>query len=336
MRSLLLAALLCLPCTSLRAERVSVAVEGIEGEVLESARASIELRQYEDREVSPVEVRRLFERADEQIRVALEPFGYYDAEVSAKLERPEPTQYRATFRVKPGEPVIVRQSRVVVTGEAAELKSVQAALEHFQPKQGQPLDHGAYERSKAEIAAALANDGFIAAQLVKHRVEVVRAANSAEIDLEWDSGPRHRFGAVRYTDAQFPDKFLQRYTPWRAGQFYSIDKLLELQQSLVDADYFSAVAVTPDLEHVKDAVVPVEVVLVPAKRTVYTASVYVSTDTGPGTKLGFERRWLNRRGHKLSSEIQYSTRLQDFRTQYRDPEAGDPESQADVRRRVSR
>ncbi len=324
MRSLLLAALLCLPCTSLRAERVSVAVEGIEGEVLESARASIELRQYEDREVSPVEVRRLFERADEQIRVALEPFGYYDAEVSAKLERPEPTQYRATFRVKPGEPVIVRQSRVVVSGEAAELKSVQAALEHFQPKQGQPLDHGAYERSKAEIAAALANDGFIAAQLVKHRVEVVRAANSAEIDLEWDSGPRHRFGAVRYTDAQFPDKFLQRYTPWRAGQFYSIDKLLELQQSLVDADYFSAVAVTPDLEHVKDAVVPVEVVLVPAKRTVYTASVYVSTDTGPGTKLGFERRWLNRRGHKLSSEIQYSTRLQDFRTQYEIPQPGIP------------
>jgi translocation and assembly module TamA len=323
-RSLLLAVFLCFLGTSLRAERVSVAVEGLAGDELESARASIELRQYEDREVSPVEVRRLFERAAEQIRVALEPFGYYDAEVAAKLERPEPTQYRATFRVTPGEPVIVRQARVVVTGDAAQLESVKTALEHFQPKQGQRLDHGAYERSKAEIAAALANDGFIAAQLVKHRVEVVKAANSAEIDLEWESGPRHRFGAVRYTDAQFPDKFLQRYTPWRAGQFYSIDKLLELQQTLVDADYFSAVAVTPDLEHVQDSVVPVEVVLVPAKRTVYTASVYVSTDTGPGTKLGFERRWLNKRGHKLSSEIQYSTRLQDFRTQYQIPQPGIP------------
>ena len=38
-----------------------------------------------------------------------------------------------------------------------------------------------------------------------------------------------------------------------------------------------------------DAVVPIEVVLVPAKPTVYTASVYVSTDTGPGGKVGFER-----------------------------------------------
>ena len=321
----ILAAVLCLSFAApLRAERVTVVVEGVEGDMLESVRASIELTKYEDRDVSPVEVRRLFERADEQIRAALEPFGYYGAEATGKLERPEPSQYRATVRVKPGEPVIVRKERVVVDGEAAELEAVKAALERFQPKQGERLDHGAYERSKQQIAAALANEGYVRAQLVKHRVEVVRAANSAEIDLEWNPGPRHRFGPVRYTDAQFPDKFLQRYTPWREGEFYSTEKLLELQQTLVDADYFSAVAVTPDLEHAKDAIVPVDVVLVPAKRTVYTASVYVSTDTGPGTKLGFERRWLNKRGHKLSSDVQYSTRLEDYRVQYQIPKPGRP------------
>ena len=119
-----------------------------------------------------------------------------------------------------------------------------------------------------------------------------------------------------------PTAFLQRYTPWREGEFYSTEKLLNLQQALVDADYFSAVAVTPDLEHVQDAVVPIDVMLVPAKRTVYTANVYVSTDSGPGTKLGFERRWLNDRGHKLSSDIQYSTRLQEYRRAIPDPEAG--------------
>ena len=303
---------------------MSVAVEGIEGAELESVRASIELHQYEDRDVSPVEVRRLFERADEQIHTALEPFGYYSADVTGKLERPEPGKYRATFQVKPGDPVIVRQERVVVSGEAAQLESVKTALEHFQPKQGERLDHGAYERSKQEIATALANEGFIAAQTVKHRVEVVRAANSAEIDLEWDPGTRHRLGPVHFSDVQFPDSFLQRYTPWREGEFYSTEKLLNLQQALVDADYFSAVAVAPDLAHVQDAVVPVDVMLVPAKRTVYTASVYVSTDSGPGTKLGFERRWLNDRGHKLSADIQYSTRLQEISTLYQIPEPGIP------------
>jgi translocation and assembly module TamA len=321
----LLAAVLCLVFAApLRAERVAVVVEGVEGDMAESVRASIELTKYEDRDVSPVEVRRLFEQADEQIRQALEPFGYYRAEATGKLERPEPSQYRATFRVTPGEPVVVRRERVVIGGDATQLEAVKAALEHFQPKQGERLDHGAYERSKQEIATALANEGYVRAQLVKRRVEVVRAANSAEIDLEWDPGPRHHFGEVHYSDAQFPDAFLQRYTPWRPGAFYSTDDLLDLQQALVDADYFSAVAVTPDLEHAKDALVPIDVALVPAKRTVYTASIYVSTDTGPGGKVGFERRWLNRRGHKLSSDIQYSTRLEDYRVQYRIPKPGRP------------
>jgi translocation and assembly module TamA len=316
---------LCLTFAApLRAERVAVVVEGIEGDMLASVRASIELTKYEDRDCSPIEIRRLFESADEQIHSALEPFGYYGAEATGKLERPEPSQYRATFRVKPGEPVIVRKERVVIGGDATQLESIKAALEHFQPKQGERLDHAAYERSKQEIATALANEGYVRAQLVQHRVEVVRAANSAEIDLEWNPGERHRFGPVHYSDVQFPDSFLQRYTPWRPGEFYSIDKLLELQQALVDADYFAAVAVSPDLEHAKDGIVPIDVALVRAKRTVYTASVYVSTDTGPGGKVGFERRWLNSRGHKLSADAQYSTRLEDYRVQYRIPKPGRP------------
>jgi translocation and assembly module TamA len=208
-RTPVLAAFFCLLCAaSVRAERVSVTVEGVEGDVLESVRASIELHQYADRDVSPVEVRRLFEGGEQQIRTALEPFGYYNADVTGKLERPEPGNYRATFRVQPGEPVIVRKESVVVSGDAAQLESVKFALQHFQPKPGERLDHGAYERSKQEIQTALANEGYIVSQMVKHRVEVVRAANSAEIDLQWDAGTRHRLGAVRYSNAQFPDKFL--------------------------------------------------------------------------------------------------------------------------------
>ena len=172
-----LAAVLCLVFAApLRAERVAVVVEGVEGDMAQSVRASIELTKCEDRDVSPIEVRRLFEQADEQIRQALEPFGYYHAEATGKLERPEPAQYRATFRVTPGEPVIVRKQRVVIGGDATQLEAVKAALEHFQPKQGERLDHGAYERSKLEIATALANEGYVRAQLVKRRVEVVRAA----------------------------------------------------------------------------------------------------------------------------------------------------------------
>ena len=98
--------------------------------------------------------------------------------------------------------------------------------------------------------------------------------------------------------------------------------MLELQQALVDADYFASVAVSRIWSTRKEGVVPIDVMLIPAKRTVYTASVYVSTDTGPGTKLGIERRWFNKRGHKLSAEVEYSARLQEISTKYRIPKPG--------------
>lgn len=306
-----------------RADRIEVTINGVEDEILESARANLELRQYEEREVSAAEVRRLFDRGKEQIQRSLEPFGYYNPQVQGRLERPEPGKFQAIYEVEVGEPVIVQQARIEVSPAAAEqLESVQLALQNFEPKQRARLDHAAYERSKEQIATALANDGYLKAQAVRHKVSVVKSANTAEIDLAWEAGERHRLGPLRFSESQFPEAFLQRYKPWRDGEYYSADKMLELQQSLVDADYFSSVAVTPDLEHAADGVVPVDVMLIPAKRTLYTASLYFSTDSGPGTKLGIERRWLNERGHKLRGELEYSARLQEISTQYQIPRPG--------------
>jgi translocation and assembly module TamA len=68
--------------------------------------------------------------------------------------------------------------------------------------------------------------------------------------------------------------------------------------------------------------VPINVELSPAKRTIYTAGAYVSTDTGPGVKVGLQRRWLNDRGHKFQADIDYAQRLQAFSTSYRIPLPG--------------
>src|SRR5690606_31435325 len=47
-----------------------------------------------------------------------------------------------------------------------------------------------------------------------------------------------------------------------------------------------------------------------------------STDSGPGVKLGAQRRWLNKRGHKLGGEVEYSSRLQEISTTYQIPKPG--------------
>src|SRR5678815_4969518 len=98
---------------------------------------------------------------------------------------------------------------------------------------------------------------------------------SADIVLVWESGPRYRFGDVRFSgDAPFSEEYLQKFVPWRSGDFFNSERVLTLQQRLVDADYFAVVSVQPALDEKKDGRVPINVLLNRDERTVYTGEVY--------------------------------------------------------------
>jgi translocation and assembly module TamA len=315
-------ALICL-CWNHAFAEVTITFEGIETELQNAVRAHLELAQYTDRDISRRQANSLFADAEKQVQQALQPYGYYHAEVEKDLQRGEERgDYRAHFRIKLGEPVIVDSVRLHVDDAAFTVPTVREAVQGFHPVEGEILHHGVYEGSKAAISTALQTSGFFDAKLTEHRVEVVQADKRADIKLNWDSGERYRFGPVRFTDAQFSERFMRQYVPWKAGEPYSTEQLLLLQQRLVDADYFATVAVQPDLDQAANGVVPIEALLIPAKRTIYSAGVYVSTDAGPGVRFGADRRWINQRGHKLGGEIEYSQRLQETSVNYQIPKPG--------------
>jgi translocation and assembly module TamA len=300
---------------------VTVEITGVARELADAARANLELLRFANREIQARQAERLFQKGRGEIASALEPYGYYAATVDGEIV-PDGGNFRAVYRVTPGEQVRIRTLRVEVRGPAGDLPELRAQLQAFQPAVGLPLDHGLYERSKTAIGSSLAAFGFFDAELERHRVEVTRAAGSADIDLSWNAGARYRFGRTAFPKVQFPEEFLQRYLPWDETEPYSTARLLALQQRLVDADYFSAVSVQPDIEKRADERVPIDVLLVPAKRTVYTANLFMSTDSGPGGGVGVQRRWLNDSGHKAGIELDYSQRLQSYTLSYRIPEPG--------------
>jgi translocation and assembly module TamA len=300
---------------------LTVTVDGLPKELKEAVVAQLTLRNYASRDVTPTQVRRLFKNAEQEIKTALEPYGYYNAQVASSLQTTD-NGLNALFRVTPGDPVKVVSKKVQVQGEAQQLAPVQLAIRRFKPDEGDVLNHGVYEESKAGVESALLNNGFLRMKATQKRVEVSRKANTATIDLNWESGPRMKFGRVQFSDAQFPPEFMERYIPWQPGDYYSPEQLVSLQQRLVDADYFATVSVQPDIEHAQGLDVPVNVELAAAKRTIYTAGAYVSTDTGPGAKLGLQRRWVNRKGHKFQADIDYAQRLQALSASYRIPLPG--------------
>ncbi len=320
-RSALLAfACAILPMSAIAA-RVDVKLDGIDDDLRTAALGALELQQYTQRDVSSAQVRRLYGRAEEQIQQALEAYGYYNVTVDGDLSS-EGENFRATLHVKAGEPVKVTDVDIRIDGETKGLRAVDMARAAFAPQRNQRLDHAEYERSKAAIHAALFSVGYLDAELVTHRVEVERAANTARIKLEWKVGQRFRFAETDFEGGQFADEFMQRFIPWKVGDYYAQDKLLELQQRLFDANYFAISQVQPDTENATDGKVPIAVTLAPAKRTIYTGGVFIGTDTGVGVRGGVERRWINLRGHKLKFETILAQRLKTLSTLYQIPLPG--------------
>jgi translocation and assembly module TamA len=303
-----------------RAAEVKIEINGLPEEQRDAVRQSLQLNNYEKRDISSAALRAAYKDSDQQVRSALEPFGYYDAQVTKSLTGDAASGWVARYDVDPGKPAVVREANVEVLGDGKDQRRVAAAIEGFAPKVGERLDHATYEASKAVIDTSLRGSGYLDAKYTRKRVTVKPEEESAQVDLQWESGPRYKFGDVRFAgDAPFPEGFLRDFVPWREGAYFNSEQVMNLQQRLVDADYFALVSVQPALDEKKDGVVPIDVLLNRDERTVYTGEVYYSTDFGAGVRVGAERRWLNRKGHKADVQAEYSQRLQEAALHYQIP-----------------
>ncbi|RAP59415.1 autotransporter assembly complex family protein [Oleiagrimonas sp. MCCC 1A03011] len=300
---------------------VTVRVQGLNDDLKQAVTAAVRLSQYAKRDASAAQVRRLYAKAPDEARQALRPYGYYDARVDADLKQ-NGADWTVTLKVTPGDPVIVRDVDIQLDDAARKLPDVRSAIRQFKPRKGQRMDDGLYTASRDAIAGALTAVGYLDARMTVHKVEVTRATHSAVVHLAWQVGRRYRFGKVTFEGSQFRDGFLNRYVPFKRGDYFSQPDLLQLQQALTGADYFAVVNVLPDIEHAHDGVVDINVQLKPAKRSVYTGGPFIGTDTGAGVRLGLERRWVNNRGHKWKNELVLAQRLKTLSTLYQVPLPG--------------
>ena len=300
---------------------VTLRVDGVDDPLRAAVIDRVELSQYATRDVTAAQVTRLYQRAPDQAKLALRPYGYYDASVSGDLKQVG-QNWQVTLHVKPGEPVKVTRVELKLDETASAIAPIRRARRAPERLKDKTLNHAAYENARDAVSAQLTANGFLDARLVTHRVEVTRGTHSAVIKLAWEAGPRYRYGKVAFEGSQFNPGFLDRYVPFKSGDYFSQDQLLALQQALNGADYFAVVNVLPDVDEAKAGVVDVTVQLAPARRTIYTGGPFIGTDTGFGLRGGIERRWVNRRGHKWKNELVVAQRLKTLSTLYTIPMPG--------------
>lgn len=319
-RSLFALCLLLQSTVLLAAPVVTVTIEGIGDELLANVQQSLSIeQQHEHPLLTEGRIQRLHAKAEQEIREALQPYGYYRPRIEKSLTRAGDEQWSATYQIEPGAPLRITALEWRIDGDAASDEQFKALWSQFPLRQGEVLDQPRYEQAKRDLLRLAGERGYLDAAFSTARIAIDLERYSASITLHFNSGPRYRFDETTFRQNALDDDFLHRYVPYGHGDPYTIDQLLELQHGLMGSDYFRMVELQAQPPNRENGTVPVVVRLEPRRQQRYLMALGYGTDTGPRGKLGLEVPVVNRLGHRFDTEYRASAIGNSLNGRYRIP-----------------
>ncbi|HSW14778.1 MAG TPA: autotransporter assembly complex family protein [Solimonas sp.] len=298
---------------------IEVQVSGLEDPEKENVELRLRIRTMaKSPDLDDLLVEGLHARAEDDIRAALQPYGYYSPVIESKLEGTAP-DWKASYTVDKGPPTLITRIDVAVEGAGQGDRIFRRVFRRFPLTTWERLQHAEYEAAKTALSRAAYAEGYLDAVFATSEIRVNPEERSAEIELILDTGPRYFFGPVTVEQQILDEGVAERYVTIQPGQPFDPQQLLDTQFALTDLDYFQSVEIEPKRDQVKDAQVPVLVHTTPRPRRKWDLGVGYGTDTGARASIANEVRLLNRRGHKIRGELQVSEFKNSLSGEYRIP-----------------
>lgn len=306
---------------------VRVEIKGLAGAELDNVKARLSLRTQAETEKDALDearIRRLHQRSDAEIREALQPFGYYSAQIESRLESRD-KDWIAHYRIDAGPPTKIASIDAQFEGAGADFEALTTRLRRLPLRIEERLIHTDYEATKKRMSDAALANGFLDARWIASELIVEPQMQRARVTLRLDTGPRYFFGPVSIEQDELDPEVVERYVVIREGEPFDPAELLALQFRLSDLGYFQAVEIEPQRELSDDQRrIPIKISTTPRARTRYNFGVGYGTDTGARVSVGSQWRRLNRQGHTLESDFRLSEIKNTLGATYRIPVGSDP------------
>ena len=289
---------------NVKAEKPQITIRGADSVLQENLYNMLSLVS-ESCESPAWRIKKRFERSPAQMDQAARALGYYQLKVEKELTFEEGC-WQAHYVIEPGEPVLLESVDVYLLGDAKQDIEFSRVVRQSKVQVGEQLHHGEYTRLKGKIEALAAERGYFDGLFSQASLQVDTHRRRAAVTLRYDSGRRYRIGRLDVQQSSYAPGLLERYIKIAEGDDYAATSLVQLHQSLSNSGYFDKVDVVPDFAGATDGIIDVEVRLEPRKSTAYSIGVGAATDIGPRVRASYEKRRINRHGHRLKSELQLS------------------------------
>ena len=298
-------------------------IKGITGEPVENADKRLKgklalIKQDLDQE----QMMSFYRQAENEIKLAVAPFGYFRASVRSTLKPLGKERWFAYFYIQPGPRIRLRRLSVRIDGPGKEDPSFKNILSSLPLTIGQEFSVKNYDEAKDMLVNIAAQRGYFNAQMTTNKLVIDQAPYGAEVTLVFNTGPRYHFGEVSFEYTQVPQKalvdaFLRRYVPFKKGDPYDNEKLSKMQTNFSSSLYFQSVNITPLTNQTQNGSVPVAVKMTARKSQQYNFGLGFSTDSGIRGLTDLHLRPLTSTGHYLTLNAKASANQSDNTAEFK-------------------
>ncbi|MBJ2129356.1 outer membrane protein assembly factor [Alteromonas sp. IB21] len=249
------------------------------------------------------------------VATALQPYGYYNSETNVVIDDGD----KVTVNVSLNAPLTINKVTREIIGAGREDKEFRERFNALKLKEGDVLNQTIYESFKSSMFNYALSNGYFDFYWQATRLDLVRGAKQANVLLIAQSGPQYQFGELKIVGEDKAKAIISRLKPFETGDAYSSAVLSDFNRRLNQSGYFNRVIARPVVSDAEGLRVPVEVSLQHRPTDAFNVSLGAATDTGPRVRLGWERPWVNDKGHSVSSDIFISEPEQSVTADYRIP-----------------
>lgn len=237
---------------------------------------------------------------------AIHSFGYYDATITLKMDRPEKNEQgkeekeaHAIYIIDAGEKYKISTKHVnYVEGSTTGLKLPDLAT--LTPREADYGTANEFIDGAKELKKYIGSNNCIMTLEVTPSLDLDRNSKTAGIVYDVNAGPVANFGSVTISGNEtVKESYIRNLLPVKQGDCFSTTNVEKTRSNILNSNLFATAEITYADKPQENGEVPLTLTVKERfQRTIKTGVSYM-TDQGPGVSAGWEHRNFFGGGEKL-------------------------------------
>jgi translocation and assembly module TamA len=277
----------------------------------------LDLVRYKNRtDLSDEQVRFMADTVGDQVKNLLATEGYFSPVTTVNTTEDNDEIASVTVSVEVGKRTEINKVDIRITGPITQENPERIATlqEEWTLPADEPFRQADWADAKSKLLTKLQTDRYAAAQIATSRASIDPDATTADLNVEYRSGPSFTLGPLEIHGLKrYPASIIHNVNPLQVGEIYTVPRLQALQRQIQNTAYFSNVIVSIDdnPEHADNTPVQVHVNEFQTQRT--RLGVGYASDTGSQLESRyshynvFNRAWVFDAQAKVEQRRKYGS-----------------------------